>query len=352
MDALTLLLFVLGLGLLVAGAQTLVRGASGLASAMGVSPLVIGLTVVAFGTSAPEIAVSVGAALQGRADLSIGNVVGSNILNVLFILGAAALVSPLLVSRSLAHIQVPFMIAVSGAMLVLALDGRIDRLDGVLLVAGLIAYTWFSVHGATTAPKAKAKRRSIGTDVLFILAGLSMLVLGAHWLVAGASAMARALGASELVIGLTVVAVGTSLPEIATSIVATMRGEREIAVGNVVGSNIFNILGVLGLSSLAAPGGLPVSPQVLTHDLPVMLGVAVVCLPVFLSGYVLGRGEGAMLLGAYLAYTAAQVVGMPVKLPAVVLLVAGAILLGIMRLLGEPPRAPSPGAARSPASRP
>ena len=312
MSALTIVLFVLGIVLLVFGADLLVRGASRIALAAGVSPLVVGLTVVAFGTSAPELAVSVKAAFAGQADIAYGNVVGSNIFNVLFILGLSALVAPLLVDRQLLRRDVPIMIGASLLLPVLALDGRIGRLDGALLFAGVLAYTAYSIFQSrreSAAKRAEAAEEmpagptgSWWANLLLVLGGLGMLVLGARWLVDGAVVFARTLGVSELVIGLTIVAAGTSLPEVATSVLAAWRGHREIAVGNVVGSNIFNILCVLGLTGLVAPGGVPVAAQALAFDTPVMIAVAIACLPIFFTGHVIARWEGALFLAFYGAY--------------------------------------------------
>jgi cation:H+ antiporter len=306
--------FLAGLVALIVGAEALVRGASRLAAAFGIPPLVIGLTVVAFGTSAPELAVSVAAARAGSANLALGNVVGSNIMNVLFILGVSAVIVPLTVSRQLVRVDVPLMIGLSVAVLLLALDGRLSRLEGLLLVLGLAAYvTFLIVHGRQeTAPAASSPgplRRAWVREIILIVAGLALLVLGSRWLVAGAVAFAEWLGVSDLIIGLTIVAAGTSLPEVVTSIVAAARGERDIAVGNVVGSNIFNLMGVLGFASLAAPGGIDVSPAILWFDLPVMIAVAAACLPVFFTGGTISRGEGALFLAYYGAYTAYLILG-------------------------------------------
>lgn len=310
-----LLLFLLGLVFLLVGAEALVRGASLLALSVGISPLVVGLTVVAFGTSSPELAVSLQSAVSGRADLALGNVVGSNIFNVLFILGASALIVPLLVARQLIRQEVPVMIGVSLVLLVLAQDGRIGRGDGALLAALLLAYTVFLVYQSRRQNQVGAERLSEGAPVsapgrerhpaiqlLLIAAGLGALVLGATWLVEAAVRFAQYLGVSELVIGLTIVAAGTSLPEVATSIVAALRGQRDIAVGNVVGSNVFNILGVLGLSAIAGPAGIQVAPSVLAFDLPVMIAVAFACLPIFFTGNLIARWEGALFIGLYAAY--------------------------------------------------
>lgn len=309
--------FVLGLVLLIVGAEALVRGASRLALSVGISPLVVGLTVVAFGTSSPELAVSVQSAASGRADLALGNVVGSNIFNVLFILGASAVIVPLLVARQLVRQEVPVMVGVSLLLLVLALDGRIGRGDGALLFAILLAYTAFLVHqsrrqgrGGDADALDPALAASSGWEsrlpvqLLLIAAGLGALVLGATWLVDAAVGFAQYLGVSELVIGLTIVAAGTSLPEVATSIVAALRGQRDIAVGNVVGSNVFNILGVLGLASMTSPSGITVAPAVLAFDLPMMIAVAIACLPIFFTRNVIDRWEGALFLALYAAYMA------------------------------------------------
>ncbi|MCF7816584.1 MAG: calcium/sodium antiporter [Kiritimatiellales bacterium] len=310
-------LLVVGLVLLVVGAESLVRGASKLAVAVGISPLVIGLTIVAFGTSAPEMAVSVVSGLGGQANIALGNVVGSNIFNTLFILGLAALIAPLVVAQKLIKLDVPVMIAVSILAFLFGLNGTIGRLEGVLLFTGSIAYTLFLVRQSRRETQAvqaeyaqeygaKGPRswKALLRDVLLILTGLGLLVLGSKWLVDGAVAIAQKLGVSDLVIGLTIVATGTSLPELATSVVASIRGERDIAVGNVVGSNIFNILAVLGLSGIVAPSGIAVSSQVLHFDLPVMVVSAVACLPIFFTGSRISRGEGMLFIGGYLAYMA------------------------------------------------
>ena len=313
MSTTTVVLFVAGLGLLVRGAEWLVKGASRLAAALGISPLVIGLTVVAYGTSAPEMAVSVKSAWAGQPDLALGNVVGSNIFNVLLILGASATIAPLLVSSQLIRLDVPIMIGLSVLTLLLAGDGSIGRLDGAILIAGAVAYTAFQIRQSRResaairdeyAQEYGPKRSSTAANLAFIGAGLALLVFGSRWLVNGAVAFAQALGVSELVIGLTVVAAGTSLPEVATSILAAFRGERDIAVGNVVGSNSFNILAVLGLAGLVAPSGLPAPAALLRLDLPVMVAVAIACLPIFASGATIARWEGALFLFYFAAYTA------------------------------------------------
>lgn len=306
-----LLLFALGLVLLVGGAELLVRGAVRIAGRAGIPPLVVGLTVLAFGTSAPELAVSLGATLAGDADLALGNVVGSNIFNILFILGASALIAPLVVGREIVRQQVPLVIGISILLLLLASDGRVGRLDGLLLAAGIVLYTGILIVRARRAGALEPARAELPVDgarvgipanLAMLALGLVTLVLGSQFLVDSARAAAAALGVSDLVIGLTLVAGGTSLPELATSIVASLRGERDIAVGNVVGSNIFNILAILGITAAVSPDGVGVPPAALTFDIPVMIAVAVVCLPIF-AGRRIDRWEGAVLLGYYVAYT-------------------------------------------------
>jgi cation:H+ antiporter len=303
-----------GLLLLIGGGEWLVRGASRLASLLGVPPVVIGLSVVAFGTSAPELAVSVLSAYRGQPDIAVGNVVGSNIVNILLILGLSAVVAPLAVSARLIIREVPMMIGTALLFFALAYDGKLTRLDGALLVLIFAAYlTWMArtARSETTLLEAALEESGAiprnGWTYLklagLMIAGLAGLVLGSEWLIQGAVAAARALGVSELVIGLTIVAIGTSLPELATSVIASLRGERDISVGNVVGSNIFNILSVLGFSSLVAPDGMAVAPAVLRFDAVVMIGVSLACLPVFFNGFQIKRWEGALFVGYYVAYT-------------------------------------------------
>jgi cation:H+ antiporter len=308
-----LVFFVLGLGLLVLGAELLVRGASKLALTFGISPLVVGLTVVAFGTSAPEVAVSVQSAVSGQTEIAVGNVVGSNIFNVLFILGLSALITPLLVDRQLIRQEVPVMTAISLLMAALAWDGELSRIDGVFFIVLLAAYAVFVIvqsrrlqsepEQQTAISSAPGWDSKLPVQLILIAVGLGMLVLGARWLVSAAITFATYLGVSEMVIGLTVVAAGTSLPEVATSVMAALRGERDIAVGNVVGSNIFNILGVLGLSAAVAPGGLVVPAAMIAFDIPVMLAVAFACLPIFFTGNLIARWEGGLFFALYVAYT-------------------------------------------------
>lgn len=310
----TIVFLIFGLVLLVGGAEFMVRGAARLAGAAGISSLVVGLTVVAFGTSAPELAVSVMAAFNGGSDLALGNVVGSNIFNVLLILGLSAVIVPLVVAQQLVRLDVPVMIGVSVLLYVMGLDGNIGRLDGLLLFSGVVGYTIFLIRQSLKEGSAEVKAEyesefgaakegsSWMKNLGLVILGFCGLVVGSNWLVESAVTIARAFGVSELVIGLTIVAAGTSMPEVATSVVAAVRGERDIAVGNVVGSNIFNILCVLGLSSIVAPSGINVSSAALHFDIPVMIGVAVACLPVFFAGYQITRAHGLVFLLFYAAY--------------------------------------------------
>lgn len=306
-----------GLILLVIGADVLVRGASLLAARFGISPLIIGLTVVAFGTSAPEMAVSTQSAFLGQGDIAIGNVIGSNIFNVLFILGMSALITPLIVSRQLVRLDVPIMIVAGFLAWFLAMDGSYSRLDGLILFTCIIVYTGYLIISSLKAAKAgqildiadehraavTPQRFASLINVAYILIGLGLLVGGSNLLVSGAVSLAQALGLSELVIGLTIIAIGTSLPELATSLIAAWKGERDIAVGNIVGSNLFNLLAVLGLAGLVSPENIAVASNAIAFDFPVMLAVLVACLPIFFTGYRINRWEGALFLGYYIAYT-------------------------------------------------
>lgn len=317
MSVMSVVVFVVGVAILVAGADIMVRGAARIAARTGLSSVVIGLTVVAFGTSAPELAVSVQSAFDRKTDIAIGNVVGSNIANVLLVLGISAAVGGgLLVHQRIVRLDVPIMVAVSVVTLLLVLDGELGRIDGALLATGLLVYVVWTVRAARSSDEEivseydealhpdKLRSTPLWIDLALILGGLAGLVIGARLLVSSAVDIATDLGVSDLVIGLTVVAVGTSMPEIATSVVAAMRGERDLAVGNAIGSNLFNIMCVLGLSALVAPVALSVSEGARRFDIPVMIAVAIACLPVFFNGYELKRWEGVVFLAYYVAYVA------------------------------------------------
>lgn len=311
---LQVLLFAGGLLALVAGAELLVRGASRLALSWGVSPLVVGLTIVAFGTSAPEMTVSVAAVLGGQTELALGNAVGSNTFNILFILGVAALITPLAVHLQVIRQELPIMIGAAVLVLVLGVDGRVGGFDGMLLLACLAGYTVFLIRQSRAETAANAATEGyaapaeaggkVWVQLVLVAVGLALLVGGSQALVTAAVSFARTLGVSEVVIGLTILAAGTSLPEVAASVAAAVKGQRDLAVGNVVGSCTFNLLGVIGLAGLAAlPGGLPVPDAVLRFDLWVMLAALVACLPIFVTGREVARWEGAVFLLYYAAYT-------------------------------------------------
>jgi cation:H+ antiporter len=344
----TLVWLAAGLILLTVGADVLVKGASSLAGALGISPLVIGLTVVAFGTSAPEMAVSVSSAWKGAADIAVGNVVGSNICNVLLILGLSAVAASLVVQKQLVRFDIPIMIFFSLLVLAMSLDKGISRLDGAILFTGIIAYTVFLIREARREGVAAVEgaediaANPMWKNLTYITVGLGMLILGSQWLVEGAVAIAKYAGLSELVIGLTIVAVGTSLPELATSVMASLKGERDIAIGNVLGSNIFNIGAVLGISGLVSPDGLPVAASSLLLDIPVMILVALACLPVFLTRYTVSRSDGVAFLLCYAAYVSYLVMGaqgsalLPAVTPLLVLLVTACVgwwMLDVIRYL-------------------
>lgn len=306
-----------GLAALAAGGDVVVRHAARLARSLGIAPLLVGVTIVAVGTSAPELAVSTLAALDGRPDVSVGNVVGSNILNILLVLGSAALVRPLVVAQRLVRWDVPIMIGASVLVLALGRDGALGRGDGVLLLALLVAYLLLAVALSGREPPAVAAeyerefagsarraRRGLLPTIAGIAAGLGLLAVGGHLAVEGAAAMARALGVSELVISLIVIAAGTSLPELFTALAAIYRDERDIGVGNAVGSNILNLLLILGVAAAIAPHGLAIAPRVRSFDLPVMIAVAVATLPIFFVGRGVSRRDGLLFVAGYVAYTA------------------------------------------------
>lgn len=308
-----------GFILLVLGAEWLVRGASAIAAAAGVSPVLIGLTVVAFGTSAPELAVSVGGVLRGTSDIALGNVVGSNAFNLLVVLGLAALAGGLVVHERIIRIDMPLLLLATVAVWWMASDGALGRLEGGILFLSAVIYTvWFTIAArrdpgalaaelAATAPGPDEARMRPIRATLLLLVGLGILVLGADLLVDAAVALAATFGVSDLVIGLTIVAVGTSLPELATSVVAARRGERDIAVGNAVGSSLFNLIVVLGGAALVGPSGLAVSADALALDMPVALAIVVVTVPALALGLRMAPWEGVVLLVVYVAYLAVMV---------------------------------------------
>lgn len=316
MSFFTIVLLVIGLVCLVGGAELLVRGAAAIASRLGISPIVIGLTVVAFGTSAPELAVSVNASLGGKSDVAFGNVVGSNIVNILLILGLSATVGALAVTQRIVRLDVPILIGVSFVALLMGIDKKFSRIDGIILVAAAIVYTvWLIRTSRADGKEIDAEyteaidileegvvKLPLLTQVLFVLGGLVVLVLGSQLLVNSATKIAESFGVSELVIGLTIVAIGTSLPELATSVMASIRGERDIAVGNVIGSNLFNIMLVLGVSSVVSSNGVAVQESAIRLDIPVMIGATIALLPICWNGFQIKRWEGFVLAGFYALY--------------------------------------------------
>lgn len=315
MGFVVLLSLFLGLALLVVGAEGFVRGAAKLAAVIGLSPLIIGLTVVSYGTGAPELAVSMQASYGGQAQIALGNVIGSNVFNILMTLGIASLVVPLTVAQQLIRLDVPIMIGVTSLMLLFSLNGTLSQFEGAILLLGSVIYTLFLIFQSRKESDAEVQaeyaeeygnpgRHSWGQVVRYVLmlgVGLGLLIVGAKLLVYGATAFAEAIGVSQLIIGLTIVAVGTSLPELAISVVACWRGERDIAVGNVVGSNIFNILTVLGATAVISD--IPISSAAIRFDMPVMLATAIACLPIFYTGNRISRWEGILFISYYVAYT-------------------------------------------------
>ena len=312
---LQVVLFLAGLVVLAFGAEGLIRGAARLARAMGMSPFVVGFTVIGFGTSAPELVVSLSAALQGRSEIALGNVVGSNIANVGLVLGLGALVAPLAAHMRLLKVEVPLVIATSLLLWALCWDGAVGRVDGAVFLAcfaGVAVYMYRTSKEEPPEVKQEvglvaAEKMSMRTAVVLVVLGLAGLIGGAHLMVESAVELARSLGVSEWLIGLTVVAVGTSLPELAASVAGAYRGEADIVLGNVAGSNLFNVLLILGVTAAVKPMGVP--PEALTLEIPVMVGFAVLFLAVIANGLRVTRREGALLLACYAGFIAYQVAG-------------------------------------------
>jgi len=306
---LAFLYLLVGVALLYGGAEGLVRGSASLALRLGLSPLVVGLTVVAFGTSAPELVVSLRAALGGQSAISVGNVVGSNICNVGLILGLSALIIPVATSSRVVRIDIPVMLGLTGLTIFVLASGTIGRLEGGLLTALLVGYIIFTIRLAHRAPDdplagefgeiVRLSKRGLALDIFLVVAGGVLLVLGVRFFVDGAVTVARAFGWSEAVIGLTIVAIGTSLPELATSVVAALKKESDIAVGNIVGSNVFNLLGILGLTALVTPLS---AAGLSAMDLAVMAAFSVALWVFAFFGRRISRLQGAFLLGGYVAY--------------------------------------------------
>ncbi|MGP9806112.1 calcium/sodium antiporter [Paracoccus sp. NSM] len=299
-----ILFVVAGLALLVFGGDMLVKGAVNLSLRLGITPLVVGLTVVAFGTSAPEMIVSLSAAWRGATDLALGNVVGSNIANVLVILGATAIFSPIVTRGHDLRESWTMMMAASVLLIGLAYFGSLGRIDGMVLLAVLALIIWRQLSTARPEDVEEIEGAALGARwkqiILWLVLGLVLLPVGADLLVRGATDIARAFGVTEVVIGLTLVAIGTSLPELAASVAAALRGRSDMALGNVVGSNIFNILSILGVTALFAP--LPIPSELMRFDLWVMLASSALLAPFLFRALTIGRVTGALFLAAYAAY--------------------------------------------------
>lgn len=311
MEFLSVIAYLLGGGLILSyGANLFVNSSSHLARKFRISPVIVGLTVVAFGTSAPELAVNIIAALKGNTDIAMGNVVGSNIFNIAFILGLCATISPLFVTAQLIRLDIPIMVFVSILLWWMSVDYIISFSEGLVLLLGIFSYTFLQIKMAIKGKNADEEYSKEYSDNKFswfdglkLIFGLGALVLGAHLFVSGAVIGAKLLGISEAVIGLTIIAAGTSLPEVATSVAATLKGERDIAVGNVVGSNVFNILGVIGFSSLLAPRSLEINGHIANVDIPIMFALSFVCLPFCIWRKQLDRLLGVVLFGSWIFYT-------------------------------------------------
>lgn len=299
--------FIAGLVALVGGAEILVRSVTRLATLLGISKLIIGLTVVAFGTSAPELAISIQAGINGETDIMLGNIIGSNISNTLLILGIAALIIPIKVNISIIKSDAPIMIGATLLVFMFALNGFISFWECLTLSILLLLYLLFlarqgSPDLATPTKQPKNKVSTILVYVLICVAGFVLLVSGARWMIDSAIIFAESFGVSELVIGLTIVAIGTSLPEIVVVLVAALKKERDIAVGSIIGSNILNLLAVLGVSGLFIPGAIPVQPVLIQFDLIVLIAASLLCIPIFYTGFRIARWEGGLFLFFYLAY--------------------------------------------------
>lgn len=319
--------FIAGLLLLIVGAELLTRGGTRLAAMLGISPLVIGITVVSIGTSMPELAIGIEAGLSGSGELAIGNIAGTNIVNILLILGIISVLKPLRLESRTIRYDLPGMVIAAVLLLALALDGLLSRWDGIVLTSLAVVYSVlivvvsrkesravrraYALEYAETPPEATTvarTNRAIVVSLIALVSGIAIIVLGADWLVDGASEIARMVGASEELIGLTIVAIGTSAPELVTAVVSTMRGDRRIAVGNLIGSSVYNLLLILGVTATVPTGGIPVSETLRFVDIPIMAAVSLICVPIFASGRRISRLEGALMVAAYAAYLSALLI--------------------------------------------
>ena len=310
--------FLAGLVVVIVGAELIVRGGSRVGALLGVSPMILGLTVVAVGTSTPEMAVGLTAAAEGNGGLAVGNIAGTNIVNILFILGLSAWIKPLPLQLLSLKLDLPVMVISAGALLWMAWDGQLSRPEGAQMVGAAVAYTIAMVYmsqreslpiqqefsreysASNLLPRVATLQGTV--SVLMLAAGIVVVVVGAELLVTGAVDMARSLGVSDAVVGLTIVAIGTSAPELATTIMATLKNERDIAIGNLIGSSTYNILFILGVTCLATPSGVPVDAPLLHVDLPLAALVALLCVPIFVTDRRISRTEGALFVTAYVVY--------------------------------------------------
>jgi cation:H+ antiporter len=307
---------VLGLAALVAGAELIVRGGTRVAAYLRIPPIIIGLTIVSVGTSVPELAVGIEAAHRGNGALAVGNIAGTNVVNLLLILGVSALLRPLALTMQTLRIDLPVMGFAAVGFLAMCWDGELSRLEGIAMVSAGVAYTLLIIYLARressdakqefasefTVKSTLQPAAMLALSVAMLLVGIAIVVVGSDWLVDGASTLARAMGVSEALIGLTIVAIGTSSPELVTTIIGTLRNDRDVAVGNLLGSSIYNILAILGITCLVPAQGLAVERELIHIDIPFMVGATLACIPVFLSGRRVTRTEGGVFVAAYLAY--------------------------------------------------
>lgn len=310
--------FLAGLAIIIGGAELVLRGASRFAALIGMKPIIIGLTIVSIGTSMPELAVGITAAAEGRGALAVGNIAGTNMLNILFILGMSAAIRRLPLEQLSIRLDVPVMIATALVLIVMASNGVMSRFEGFILVAGAVVYTIALVRLSKRESPAMRQEyeEEFGQQILLrrkgvwvalfnisiLMVGIVLSVWGANLLVDGAVEIATRLGVSDAIIGLTIIAIGTSAPEMATTLVATLKDDREVAVGNLIGSSISNILVILGITCIASPAGVNVSRDILWFDLPLAAAVAIVCYPVFRSDKMISRREGVVFVVLYIIY--------------------------------------------------
>ncbi len=318
MDLSPSLIFLIGLVVIIVGAELVLRSSTRIANFLGIKPIIIGLTVVSIGTSMPELAIGVTAAAEGKGSLAIGNIAGTNILNILFILGLSAAIRPLPLHALSIKLDLPVMIGAALALTAMAWDGVLEAYEGILLLLAAVVYTIVLIRlSKMESPSIKKEyeeefesKRNLKIkiawlwtwNILLVGGGIYLTVIGADWLVSGAIDIASSLGVSDAIIGLTIVAVGTSAPELVTTILATIKNDRDVAVGNLIGSSITNILVILGITCILAPGGIDVSQDILWFDLPLAALVAIICYPVFRSDQKISRREGTVFVSLYLIY--------------------------------------------------